>query len=106
MPCYTQQSSVVELGQQTDVKLLAKALEGLGYTVWVQRGTIEFSQGGSNYGSFKDGRLTVTGLYSDEEDKKVFKRAYSTEVVRAASARFGWQVKESAPNTFQVVRRS
>lgn len=100
MPCYTQQTSVVQFGAQTDRALLQRALEGLGFIVRKTERGLSFQKAGQD-GSFENGALTVNGTV----EVNAFKRAYSAEVVRAAGARFGWQVKQSAPSTFQVTRR-
>lgn len=102
MPCYSQQTSVVQFGPQTDAALLAKALVGLGYTVAVEQQSLVFSRGAER-GVYDGTKLTLSA--SGQVDMNVFKRAYSAEVVKAAGQRFGWGVKQTAPNAFQVTRR-
>lgn len=105
MPCFTQQTSVVQFSANTDLALLKKALEGLGFTVREIQGGLSFNRASMGQsGTFVNGEMRVTS--SMQEDMNVFKRAYSAEVVKAASARFGWQVKKTAANKFQVTRRA
>ncbi len=107
MPCWSQQTSTVSFSANTDLKLLAKALEGLGFVVRldVASKALLFSNASTGQsGTFQDGSLTIKS--AKKEDMNVFKRAYSTEVVRSAAQRFGWQVKQPSANTFQVTRRA
>lgn len=103
MPCYTKQTSTVEFGPQTDVKLLKKALEGMNFRVTETPTGLRFS-GWSQDGTFENGKLTLNS--SGREDMNVYKRAYSAQVVKAASQRFGWTVKQTDENKFHVQRRA
>lgn len=106
MPCYSRVTSTVEFSDSTDVVLLAKAMQALGYQVMRQGKGFRFDNGTSMLGSFEGGRMTLRGEAKlTVEQTNEIKRAYSTEVVKAASQRFGWQVKQSSPTQFQVQRR-
>lgn len=107
MPCYSRQTSTIEFGEQTDRAIFQRAVTEMGYTVNVNRdGTIAFwtSDGDISAALDMKGKLQVTtaeGVF----DVNTIKRAYSTEVVKAAAKRFGWQVKSPAANKFEVQRR-
>lgn len=103
MPCYTQQKSVVQFGAQTDVNLLKLALERMGFSVRATQRGLSFSSF-TRSGTFENGTLSISSR--EQEDTNAFKRAYSAEVVRAASKRFGWTVKQTEENKFQVTRRA
>lgn len=104
MPCWTVQTSTTEFNGKTDIGLLKKTLEGLGYIVdHPKYMTLVFrhpSTGAS--GTFQDNELTMVR----NTDTNLVKRAYSGEVVKFAAAKFGWKVQEKTPGTFQVTRRS
>lgn len=105
MPCYSRINSTVEFGQNTDAKLLAKALRAMGYTVTEAGKSLAFAKYASDApitGTFRDGTMTINGSIDEME----VKRTYSAEVVKSAAQRFGWQVKQPGANQFQVTRRS
>lgn len=107
MPCYSRIESTVELGQNTDPLLLAKAMQALGYEVerLGQKPADGFAFAkGSLDGEFVGGRLTFWSVRAIDQNE--IKRAYSTEVVKATAQRFGWQVKQASPNKFQLSRRA
>lgn len=110
MPCYTRQTSTVELGPQTDTQLLRAAVEELGYRTSNLDGGFAFSQGDTaglfTGGTFREGKLSVVGSEKwTTQHQHQLQRAYSAQVVKAAAKRFGWAVKQPNPNQFQVTRR-
>jgi hypothetical protein len=109
MPCWTVQTSQVNLNGLNEA-LLRKAVEALGFRINnpqygynVQTGAKfsadRFKGSGASIVLEADGRVTVRAATSDPQALEVLtkelKRAYSTEVVKAATARFGWKVQQS-----------
>lgn len=113
MPCYSRITSEVQFTEKTDIQLLARALTAMGLSVIrddimnnAATTALAFSgRLGGQYvnGTYTAGRLEVRGTAQVEMNQ--FKRAYSTEVVKAAAQRFGWTVQQKADNQFQVQRR-
>lgn len=103
MPCYTRINSTVEFGPATDAALLAAALRGLGYTVTQMGKNLSFARYDNDVvtGTYANGRMTISGTV----DQNLLKRAYSAEVVKSSAKRFGWQVKQTGPQQFQVTKR-
>lgn len=105
MPCWTIQESRAEFGATTDRSLFAKAMESLGYRTRTVDGVVHFSSEAKQSG----GRLELNGtlvMQGGDQEVNPFKRAYSAEVVKAASARFGWKVQQKSETEFQVTRRA
>jgi hypothetical protein len=97
MPCFTIQTSTVELGK-VQADLLHAALAGLGLNPLTLPTGIRFA------GGFYDkatGKMTGTNLPAVNE----VKRAYSAQVVQASAKKFGWQIKEVAQYQYEVIRR-
>lgn len=106
MPCDTIQRSKVSFKlNATDTGLLKTALTSLGYSVGQTHKGLSFSKYGAN-GTFVNGefKATINGREEDFDVNEV-KRAYSKEVVKATSKRFGWNLKETGENQYEVVRR-
>jgi hypothetical protein len=105
MPCWSKQTSTIAFGENTDRALFEQALRTMGYTVRVQQnGDITFRDGESLDATLDmKGSLKVTAA-EGTFDVNTLKRAYSTEVVKSAAKRFGWQAKQTE-NKFVVQRR-
>lgn len=112
MPCDTVQQSQVEfLEKSTDIDLLKKALEKMGYTV-VDRGLVlQFQKSGVS-GTYekKTGKISSTGYY-ETVDTAELKREYSVQVVEKQAKKFGWSLSWSTSPTTgnrvaKVVKRS
>jgi hypothetical protein len=94
MPCDSVQQSKVEfLATSTDLDLLTKALEKMGWTVTRNGDVLNFSKGYYETGSFnkKTGRMTLP----ESADLDEIKRGYSEEVVTTQAKKHGWQVSWS-----------
>ena len=52
-----------------------------------------------------NGKLTHDSGLSATDATQALKRAISREVVKQSAIRNGWQLKETAPNKFQVFKR-
>jgi hypothetical protein len=112
MPCDEIRTTTVALNR-ADTTLLRRALEAEGwsvtetesrilYTRVVNGCTIRVSYDGSDLSISAPGDV---GLDRSAAINAV-KRAYSAQVVQAASARFGWRVKQQSPTRFTVTRRA
>ena len=107
-PCDTIQLSTVEFDlMHTDIWLLQMALEKLGYTVKKKKDTLTFESDGFDFiaGKFEDGKVEVTFDARKKFDVNSVKRAYSSEVVRYAARKAGWQVKHTDLRKFEVSKR-
>lgn len=88
MPCDTIQTTRVDLGN-VDPGLISAAIKALGLS--------------SNVSYVQD-RLVIRGLPEAETTAQV-KQAYGAEVVKSQAAKFGWQLKQTAPFKYEVVKR-
>lgn len=112
MPCDQIQTSSIAL-EKADRDLLAQALKAEGWQVVVSGERLLFSrhtrEQGFVSGVYDGHNLTLqTQQYRGVNVNEVvnsIKRAYSTQVVQAASTRFGWRVQQKAPGKFIVQRR-
>jgi len=97
MPCDTIQTNQVEFNlEHTDINLLKAALESLGFNVrQPSNGRLVFYNSSSS-GSFHDGLLDTQSSFG-EFDVNAVKRAYSEQIIKATSKRFGWDLKKK-PN--------
>jgi hypothetical protein len=98
MPCYTI-TQVKLILNNADIGLLKKALEGMGKTVY-QDGLKRLSWQGGSYN--KDGGLLTV---RDKDKGNAIQRAYSKEVIMTKAQRFGWTVKETGQNKYEVLKR-
>lgn len=105
MPCWSKQTSTVQFGEQTDRALFEKAVVAMGYSVRVDARTGNITFANSDLSATLDmkGALTVAAA-PGTFDVNTIKVAYSTEVVKSAAQRFGWQAKQT-DNKFVVQRR-
>jgi hypothetical protein len=110
MPCDTVQRSKVSFKlEATDLNLLKKALEKLGYTVAMEKTSLRFSKE-QTVGRYENGTLSATTTRSrystaTEFDVSEVKVAYSKEVVKYAANRFGWNLTEESLTTGKLTRR-
>jgi ABC-type proline/glycine betaine transport system substrate-binding protein len=90
MPCDTiQTTQVTFLEKNTDVKLLAKALKKMGYSVQEVPTGLVFS----NYkGQYSYDKRTGALTLPEGESIDAVKRAYAEEVVSDSADQFGWQI--------------
>lgn len=109
MPCWTVQKSTIEL-QNPNAKLLRQALESAGFACWVKNETgfsMERFHDRSSV-TLRDG-LVIIAIGGRKAKLAALtsevKRAYSAQVVRAASQRFGWTLKQVGANRYQAQRR-
>jgi len=99
MPCYTITTVKLVL-TNANLDLLKKALEGIGYTA-VKYGDKLFWKNGS----YDKTKGTLSLVKGTEEQGNVIRRAYSTEVLKKNAAKFGWQLKKTQDNKYQLLKR-
>lgn len=97
MPCNTIQTTTVEfLSKSTDIKLLKRALESIGYYVTETAQGLTFSHQFNRMSGFYDkttGRMNARG--SEKLDIDEVKRAYGKQVVIQTAKQEGWQLSWS-----------
>jgi hypothetical protein len=103
MPCWTIQTNTLDL-KVANKGLLGKALESLGYKpTMLQDGSLVFMHEGRQV-KIMDGKIEVPVGKESIVDK--IKAAYSTEVLKYASQKFGWSMtKGKKENTYNISRR-
>jgi len=103
MPCDTIQTNTVDLSA-SDHGLLRLALEALGYDVQshLNGASLLFYRRGSYVGVHEAGKLEVV----QGADIDAIKRAYSTQVLKAGAARFGWRLQQKDDTRFAIARRA
>lgn len=114
MPCDTVRTSRVELRlDATDLGLLKKALESLGYEANVGNKLVTFNDKTFNVrGEYNitSGRLTAETIGNTRFDLNAVKRAYSEQVVNQQAEQMGWEISwstnEQGEREFEVQRRS
>ena len=100
MPCWTVRTTTLST-QKFDHKLLEQALQALGYRV--NRSGPRVSWNGGHY---ENGEILFReGAEIAARTLNLIKQAYSTQIVMQTSRKYGWQLKQTAANKFQVVRR-
>ena len=112
MPCDEIRTTTVALNR-ADTTLLRQALEAEGWSVTETESRILYTRviSGTQLQVVYDGaQLNITApayaLTNRDQLVNSIKRAYSAQVVQAASARFGWRVKQQSPARFAVTRRA
>ena len=112
MPCDEIRTTTVALNR-ADATLLRRALEAEGWTVAQAEGRLTITRvmnGCTVRGSYDGSELTISapGYVGLDRAKTInaIRRAYSAQVVQAASARFGWRVRQQSPTRFAVTRRA
>jgi hypothetical protein len=110
LPCDTIQTSQVNFKMEvTNTDLLKSGLEGLGYRVTVTQRGLSFSKAGEQ-GTFENGQFNATiqrSRYSNSEefDVNAVKRAYSKEIIKYTSKRFGWAMEEDSETAGKIKKR-
>jgi hypothetical protein len=95
MPCNTITTVSSELKNVNRATLKA-ALVSLGYNVREASNNLYWQAG-----SYQDGKLTAR---NDNQIMQV-KQAYGRETVKAQAKRFGWTVKQTSDNQFEITKR-
>lgn len=102
MPCYQVITNTVSLPAM-DPELRKRAIAELGWKVlWEDKTQLRLNASGV-VATIRSGAFEIRAGYEDRAD--TLKVAYSKQVVKAAASRFGWAVKETAPNQFVAQRR-
>ena len=105
MPCDTVQKSSVNLELKADNKTyLIAALKSLGYLSIQDLGeTVRFVTRDGIVGLFAKGTLNLTsrGQAAENFNTNPIKRAYSVEVVKGASKKFGWNLQADKQEQFK-----
>lgn len=104
MPCDTIQSSTINLGKIGDRALLLKAIAGLGYQAHIDGTVIRFGTRYNGGTIDAEGSVELIGA-ATRLDVNTIKRAYSTEAVKLAAAKFGWSLKPTTDNKFVAQRK-
>ena len=102
MPCWTLQSTQIELGKNTNADHMLAALNALKLNALrAPNGYIRF-----NGGSFHtNGTLTLSGNDAATRAAEI-KRAYMTQATMATAAKFGFQIKVTGTNKFTAIKRT
>jgi len=102
MPCWTVQTTTVDLGQIKNHELLGKALRSLFMDTAIR-------QPGGNWRFVANGYVVelrndqaISGMPRQQLEQVVsqIKVAYSTQVVKAAASRFNWTLKQTDATHF------
>src|ERR1039458_423510 len=103
MPCDTIILNRVDLNL-ADCGILLAALGRMSGVTSVREfaGQVTFDRGYQTY-VIREGKLVGPGEVGPLADE--IKRAYSKEVVDRTAKKFGWQVRQKAPNKFEVIKR-
>lgn len=109
MPCDQIQIVSVEWSlKATDLNLLAAALIATGKTTARVVGSRIVFDGGV----FENGRFTYQSTYwarvsqaDAAREVAKLKQAYGAETVKATAKKWGWQIKETAPFEYEVIKR-
>lgn len=101
MPCDTIQLNTIDLPKMNGA-LLKRALESLKATgIVITESGASFYLAGERV-QIRGGRMVVTAGNEHLADR--VKVAYSRQATFLAAKRNGWQLKETRPNVFQVVK--
>lgn len=98
MPCNTLTSVKLAL-EKANMTLLRKAIESIYGTIYTQ--TADYMSWPNGSYDRNKGMLTVRSESKGNE----IRRAYSTQIVKQQAARFGWQVKSTGTNQFELNKR-
>jgi hypothetical protein len=115
MPCYTISETGIDINRP-DLGLLEKALESIGY---VKRPQKFASTEGLDVAYYRDNSWTMVGLkngelrvmirdgsqMTDTDAKNEVQRAYSAEIVKHVSQRYGWRLQQKSDRKFVAARR-
>ncbi|HXJ58778.1 MAG TPA: hypothetical protein VNU68_19135 [Verrucomicrobiae bacterium] len=98
MPCHTRITMEVKL-EKMNPELLMAALTGLKLGPVLQGNVIRFGRGESY--DIATGKAQLGQRYTVNE----IKQAYSVEVVKSQAKKFGWQLTETGPLQYTVIKR-
>lgn len=96
----------IDLGK-VDPTLLFQALQALGLNPQKTATGISWYGGEYNFAS-KTASIRSSRMAGQNAETATaeIKRAYSGEVVKSTAKKYGWQIKETAPYQYQVVKNS
>lgn len=100
-PCDSITYNTLEL-KAADRELLIAALKELGFEVADHGRVLNASRGGLSV-AIRDGQVRVQAGY--EQVVRDIRAGYSRQVVRSASRKFGWALKQTQQNKFVAQRR-
>lgn len=101
MPCWTVNSVEVAV-EKMNPELLMAALESMRLNPFQTVGQISFDLGSYNIAL---GTFTLRTSSTAQRNVKEIKRAYSAEVVKSTAKKHNWQIKQTAPYEFEVLKR-
>jgi len=113
MPCWNKIETTLDL-KNPNLDMLRAALENLGFAVGTPEYARQFDASlvADHYGNRvsirvkTDGTVVIGGPNgAAPEHVNAVKRAYSTQIVLAASKRFGWNVKKVSERQMMAQRR-
>lgn len=102
MPCYTIQTTQIDLGKNTNADHMLAALNALKLNALRSPNNYIRFNGGSFHPS---GSLTLSGDNAEARAAEI-KRAYMTQATMATAAKFGWQVKATGASKFVAIKRT
>ena len=103
MPCNSIQRNTVEWNK-VNLETLEKALKAEGFEVLRQgEAAVVFRKPGQNWLTYSAGQVTYPAEL--EATVTAAKQAYGGYVVKQTAAKFGWTVKKTADNKFQMIKR-
>ena len=100
MPCDQIRTVTVDVGKM-DVAILTDGLRSAGQRVLLSGGIVYF-----DVGMYDPKAGTIQARVGTEEEvAAMVKRSYSRGVVLTTAKKYGWQMKETEPNRWEVVKR-
>lgn len=99
MPCYTRQTSQVDLGK-VNAELFVKTLQEMGLNPVHDKDNQRILFGSNESLDLRTGKANLFWTRGVNQ----MKQAYSKQVVLSQAKRFGWGVKELPNNQFQLVK--
>lgn len=90
----------VKFGPNTDKELLKAAFRDLGQATHIAAASPDYIIAGGGWVNVVTGESKLPLEVAEK-----IKAAYSRNVVLSQAKRYGWQMKETGPNKWQVVRR-
>lgn len=102
MPCDTIITVKLEI-KNAQMDIMKATLENRGYTITYQNeNTLNF-RGNTSWdsGSFNK----TTGVITSRTNMDWLRQAYTQEFVQQKVMRYGWQVKQTGENKFQILKR-
>lgn len=93
--------------KSTDLNLLAAALNALGKQATVVGNRVTFAGGVFENGCFTYQSTYYARVSQQQAAQEVakLKQAYGGEAVKATAKKWGWQIKETAPFEYEVIKR-